>query len=89
MAQAHLGHPITTPQAVLRTLFNALVHYCHKLVKFFAQAQENAAQYLREPEKFVERTRKLQGAQSLETMESVKAVLINQVQSITHFSKYE
>jgi len=70
------------PICTLKNFPNAIEHTLQwardQFEGMYTQAQENAAQYLREPEKFVERTRKLQGAQSLETMESVKAVLINQ-----------
>jgi len=69
------------PICTLKNFPNAIEHTLQwardQFEGMYTQAQENAAQYLREPAKFVERTRKLQGAQSLETMESVKAVLID------------
>jgi len=70
------------PICTLKNFPNAIEHTLQwardQFEGMYTQSQENAAQYLREPAKFVERTRKLQGAQSLETMESVKAVLVDQ-----------
>jgi len=70
------------PICTLKNFPNAIEHTLQwardQFEGMYTQAQENAEQYLRDPAKFVERTRKTQGAQPLETMESVRAVLINQ-----------
>jgi len=70
------------PICTLKNFPNAIEHTLQwardQFEGMYTQSQDNAAQYLKDPAKFVERTRKTQGAQPLETMESVRAVLINQ-----------
>ena len=70
------------PICTLKNFPNAIEHTLQwardQFEGMFTQSQENADQYLREPAKFVDRTKRLQGAQSLDTMESVRAVLIHQ-----------